>query len=517
MRKTISTILVLVMVLSVFTSFGVSADHWAQPSIDFVTQNGYWIAPEPINPDKVATRAETASLFARVLISKIPEYNGAFADVTADNIYGGDITAASLMGLMVGNGGYFRPYDTLTREELAAILDRAAKMVSDEFADTEYNMEFYKDGDDVSDWANQSVQNATKYVLMKGKGAKLFDPKGTVTIGEVATVVTTLADIADSAKVTSTVYSRDLTSTDNIQKDFDVLQSGGLLDQNGYCGYGMMVRFDGAPGDIYVSRKTTPFDGDKYSQFGPGLTIVKVVDPDGNTLIRENMYYKDSGLMEKIISIPDGKAGIYRIVFTTGMNGDICTIGVKNPVSWGVYGENAMYYTQSTPKKGYIYMPEKHSVMSLGLGGKGAKATLWNETGTSRVGETAVSNGVNYRQRTDIKGLKGDAVYMIEVPDNFTGCLGFTGAPKIISPTAEMAWDLKGGIVYHQDKYTSTMEGGFLQLSGPIQVRARERMVEIYDELGGDFTVNITKPAWNDNLDNPQAEAQLHSRYFHST
>ena len=518
MRKTISTILVLVMVLSVFTSFGVSAEHWAQPSIDFVTQNGYWIAPEPINPDKVATRAETASLFARVLISKIPEYNGAFADVTADNIYAGDITAASLMGLMVGNEGYFRPFDTLTREELAAILDRASKMVSDEFIDTEWNMEFYRDGDDVSEWASQSVQNATKYVLMKGKGDKLFDPKGTVTIGEVATVVTTLADIADSAKATSTATSRDLISTDNIQKDFDVIQSGGINDSNGYCGYGMMVRFDGAPGDIYVSRKTSEFDASVDHQFAPGLTIVKVVDPNGNTVIRENMYYKDAGLMEKIISIPDGEPGIYRIVFTTGQEGDICTIGVKNPVSWGIYGDTTLYYTQSTPKKGYIYMPEKHSTLSIGIGGKGAVVSLWNEAGTSRIAQSEESTGTAnaYRRKINVEGLAGDKVYMIQVPENFTGVFGFVGAPKIICPTAEMAWDLKGGIVYHTDKYTTNMEGGYLQLSGPIQVRARERMIEIYDELGGDFTVNFTKPELKEVYDNPKAESLLHSRYFHS-
>lgn len=510
MRKTISTILVLVMVLSVFTSFGVSAGHWAQPSIDFITQNGYWIAPEPINPDKVATRAETASLFARALISKIPEYNGAFIDVTADNIYGGDITAASLMGLVVGSNGYFRPFDSLTREELACIVDRAAKMISEEFGNTEWNMEFYRDGDDVSFWANQSVQNVTKYVLMKGKGDKLFDPKGIVTIGEVATVIAALIEEADAAKaVTATATSRDLNSGDDIQKDYDVLQSGGINVLNGYAGYGMMVRFDGTPGDIYVSRKTSG-RADNAHTFAPGATVVKVVDPNGDTLIRENMYYKETGLMEKIINIPNGEPGIYRITFTTGEEGDICTIGVKNPVSWGVYGENAFFYTQSTPKKGYIYMPELHSTMSIGIGGKSAKATLWNEAGTSRLGETAVSNGVNYDVRTDIKGMAGNAVYMLEVPENFTGRLGFTGAPKIISPTAEMAWDLKGGIVYHEDKYAK------LQLRHPIAVRARERMVEIYDEMGGDFTVNVTKPALKEVYDNPQAEAQLHARYHHS-
>lgn len=518
MRKTISTILVLVMVLSVFTSFGVSAEHWAQPSIDFVTQNGYWIAPEPINPDKVATRAETASLFARALISKIPEYNGAFADVAADNIYGGDITAASLMGLVVGNGGLFRPNDSLTREELACIVDRAAKMVSEEFDDTEWNMEFYKDGDDVSAWANQSVQNATKYVLMKGKGYKLFDPKGIVTIGEVATVVSSVVELANAAQaVTTTATSRALNSGDKIQQDYDVIQSGGIVVQGGYAGYGMMVRFDGTPGDIYVSRKTNGIQGGEQVFAAPAV-IVKVVDPDGNTVIRENMYYKETGLMERIINIPNGKAGIYRIQFTSGLESDICTIGVKNPVSWGVFGENALYYTESTPKKGYLYVPKKHMHMSLGIEGRSAKATLWNEKMTARIAETPVSTGIRYPQRVEIAGLGADAVYALELADNFRGKIGFTGIPKVICPTAEMAWDLKGGVTYYEDEYTTDMEGGYLQLRHPIAVRARKKMLEIYEEMDGDFTVTITKPELKpiEEYDNVQAETQLHSHYFHS-
>ena len=43
MRKIISTILVLTMVLSLF-SFSVSAEHWADDAINFVTENGYWIS-----------------------------------------------------------------------------------------------------------------------------------------------------------------------------------------------------------------------------------------------------------------------------------------------------------------------------------------------------------------------------------------------------------------------------------------------------------------------------------------
>lgn len=510
MRKIISTILTLVMVLSLFTSFGVNAEHWAQDAIDYVTENGYWIAPQPIEPDRAATRAETASLFARILISKIPEYNGAYSDVTADNIYGGDITAVSLMGLMVGFEDEFRPNDTLTREELAVILDRASRMVSDEFEDTAYNMEYYKDGDDVSDWAVQSVQNASERVLMKGKGKKLFDPKGTTTLAEVATVIKSLADISDAEKAKSqtTVTVRDISSSDNIKKDYDVLQTGGTRDQLGIAGFGMLVRFDQAPGNIYIARKTST----KNMQYtmAPPVVMCKVVGPDGTTIARVNMYYKDEGTMEKIINIPDGEPGIYRIQFTSGMTFDMCTIGVQNPTSWGVFGEDSFQYTETTPKEGYIYIPKKHSILSIGCDGDQGKVSVYNAAGTARVGETAVSNGHEYFVRTDISGLKPDTVYMIKVADNFRGGVGFLGTSKVICPTEEMARDLQGGFIYHKDEYAE------LQLWNPLAVRARERMVEIYNEMDGDFTVEVTKPELPETLDNVRAESLQFAHYFHT-
>ncbi len=516
MRKIISTILVLVMVLSLFTSFGANAAHWAQEALDFVTENGYWIAPTAIEPDRPATRAETASLFARILISKIPDYNGAYSDVSYDDLYGGDITAVTLMGLMEGYDGEFRPNDTLTREELACILDRAAKMISDEFVDTTYNMRYYKDGGDVSDWASQSVQNASAYVLMKGIQGKLFLPKGTTTLAEVATVVKALSDTSDAEKeANQTMYSvRDITSSDNITKDFNVLQSGGINLQLGKGGFGMMARFNGAPGEIYISRKITNKTFDKDYGFAFPSVICRITDPNGNVVVRVNMYYQEDGTMEKIINIPEGDPGIYRIQFISGWKNDIMTIGVKNPVSWGVYGQSDFYFTETTPKKSYFWVPWKYETISLGIAGKDAKATVWSEDGTVRIAETAVSTAITNsgKKNVDIKSFQPDTVYMLEVPSNFAGVFAMIGGSKLLCPTPEMARDLKGGYTLYEDEYAT------LQLRGPLQIRARQRMIEIWEEMGADaanFKITVDKGPVPEvgSLDNPIAEAQMFSNY----
>ncbi|MFA7636155.1 MAG: S-layer homology domain-containing protein [Monoglobales bacterium] len=514
MRKLISKILVVTMILSLFVSFGTNAAHWAQDAIDYVTENGYWIAPGEIEPDRPATRAETASLFARILISKIPAYNGAYEDVTYDNMYGGDITAVSLMELMKGYDGKFRPDDTVTREELAVILNRAADMISDNYPEAVYNEAFLKDFSQVSEWAVQDVKDAMAYVLMKGKQGKRFDPQGTTTVAEVATVVKTLADLSDQEKVTVTASERFLNSSDKIATDFDVIQSAGMGTQCGLAGFGMMVRFDGTPGDIYIARTPSSAAADSFNT-NP-CTVVRVVGPDGRVIIRANMYYKTQGTMEKIINIPNGEPGIYRIEFTTGKNKDLVTIGVKNPASWGIYGESEFKFSDTTPTTSYFYVPKKFAVTSIGLGGGNATAAVYSQDGFTKVAETDVSTADNTsaRKRMDVTSLKPDTVYMLKLPENFRGSFGMIGGSKVLCPTPEMAADLKGNYVYVEDEY------GGLQVAGPLQAKARERMVEIYNELGGNFDIEVQKPELphmqNNPLDNPMGEAQLYSAYFGS-
>ena len=516
MRKIISTMLVLVMVLSVFTSFSAGAAHWAQEAIDFVTENGYWIAPQAIEPDRPATRAETASLFARILISKIPENNRVYKDVTDDNIYGGDITAVSLMELMVGYDNKFRPDDLVTREELACILDRASKMVSDEFADSEYNMAYYKDRDQVSDWAHQSVMNASQYLLMKGKGHKLFDPKGQTTVAEVATVVKSLADLSDMYKEASkTRYSvRDINNSDNIKEDFDVLQTAGLELSCGYGGWGMFARFSGGETNIYLQRQH--YDSQPLDAMAHLPVIVRITDPEGNVVCRVDMDYAE-GIMEKIVTIPDAQEGIYRIMFTGGSISDLVSIGLQQPVSWGMLLQDSMYFTETqTQNQWYLYTPKKFAKLSFGIGGEGAIAAIWTADGNSRISATAAATATanTGRARQFVTSLEPDSIYMLELPQKFEGVFGMVGVSQLLCPTPEMAADLKGGYEYYSDAY------GDWQFEGPLQIKARKRMVEIYEEMNGDFAVDLSgivpENSPTEGLDNPKAEAMLFGAYFGS-
>ncbi len=511
MRKSISTILVLTMVLSLFVSFGANAAHWAQDAIDYVTSNGYWIAPQPIEPDKPATRAETASLFARILVSKIPEYTNNYEDVSKDNIYSGDIAAVTIMELMLGYDGKFRPDDTLTREELAVILDRASKLVSDDFKDVDYEDNLLKDFEEISDWAQKSVGNSLHYVLMKGMGGKRFAPKETTTLAEVATVVKSLAEYSEANNKIASYLIREVDASDNIEEDFDVLQSAGIWPQAGIVGYGMLARFNGAPGKIYVARTTTLENQTKQLEsMGPPPVVCKIIGPDGFTVCRVNLYDKQDGTMEKIVEIPEGEPGIYRIQFVGGLKYDVFTIGVQEPESWGVFGEPEFMFTESTPKKSYFWVPEKYETICLGIAQKEpARAAIFGPDG-GQLFATGTTNSFEdgNAQRLNMNTLEPGEVYSIEVTEDFRGRFGLIGGSPLICPTAEMAADLKGGFVYYEDEYIS------LQTFGPLQAKARARMTEIYNEMGGNFDVDVTVPENPpETLDNPRAESMLYAAY----
>ncbi|MGM9936394.1 MAG: S-layer homology domain-containing protein, partial [Candidatus Ornithomonoglobus sp.] len=100
-----------------------------------------------------------------------------------------DTAVCQLAALGVVNGyedGTFRPENTITREEAAAILSRLLSL---------YTMNgtaeaAYSDSEDIQDWARESVGIMLRYGIMNGVDDTRFDPKGTYTIEQ--SVVTLL-------------------------------------------------------------------------------------------------------------------------------------------------------------------------------------------------------------------------------------------------------------------------------------------------------------------------------------
>ncbi len=533
MKKLLCQILIIALVFSAIgfvPAFAVSA---MQEAVDFVQTNGLWKASGIFSPEQAATRAETASVMANFLSDVEMEYSGEYADVSELDIYAPDIALATNLGIITGAGGNFRPNSPITRQELAVMLVRAYEAAGVEIHDTNYFTELMMDYDQIGDWAKSAVTDVLENGIMVSGLKKKFNPNGTVTRGELAEYVYDLYLRTEPYRLSYTV--RDIAATDNIANDFTVIDSG-LYMQVGVAGVGVIARFDGAPGEIYIRRNKGTFDNSK-GNLAPAVCFARVVDPDGNVVCRVDMDYKESGLMEKIINIPEGPAGIYQIQFIGGIHLDPVSIGIKDYKSYGIRGEDYIMFTNSIPKEGYIYIPQKVDFLNIGVDGNNARFKVYSEDGTQELGkatrkdgqeilETSYSNmGYPITLNIDDTALPKDGLVKYSIQNSsgtaltgFKGRMQITGVTPVIYPNAEYARDLKSGYIMHEDKYAK------LQLAGPLQKRARERMVQIYEEMleegNPEFTIDIADqiPTLTESqaVENAVAEAQLFSSYSHS-
>ena len=527
MKKLISQILIIAIVLGtvgLIPSLANDYDgHLEADAISYIVSNGYWTAGNDFGPDEAATRAQTASVMARYLSDLRPPYSGTFSDVNADSFYAGDITLASNLGLVTGSNGTFRPDDAITREEFAVMLIRAYEIAGVKLNDSKYLTELILDYDNISDWAKSNVTEALGNSVMPAGMKKRFNPTDTVSRAELAAAVYNLYYKEEPFRTSYTV--RDVTASDDIAADFNVLQTSALYNSLGLSSFGMIARFDGAPGEIYVRRNKGTFNT-SYGNMAAPVTFAIVTDPNGFVVCRVDLDWLETGTMEKIINIPEGPAGIYQIQIVNGIHMDSVSIGLKNPVSWGLRAEDSLVVSNTVPREGYIYVPQKFEFVTLGIsGGSSSTFKLMTADGASTVAETeattTTSMSGSYRKVTTVEkdALTSDTVYKYVLADNFRGRVAMTGITPVFYPTKEYAEDLKSGYVYHTDAYAT------LQLRGPLQVRARERMVEIYEEMKAQgnetFTVDVTEhlPTFGSvpaDLDNPIAEAQMFAAYSNS-
>lgn len=172
------------------TGFQDIAGHWAQDAIKDVTAKGVIKGKEDgqFHPDETVTRAELIAMMTRTLELEKQEYQGGFADITADAWYAGEVQAALAAGI-ISEAAEFRPDDQITREEMSKVVAIIAKKLN--IADAlppEYQASF-SDMNAISEWASEYVQFASYAGLMSGMEDGSFQPHGSATRAEAATVI----------------------------------------------------------------------------------------------------------------------------------------------------------------------------------------------------------------------------------------------------------------------------------------------------------------------------------------
>ena len=173
----------------------VKKDRWSYEYIMYLAQRGIinGIGNHLFAPDKAITRAE----FVKMLSSIAPYFSadyavGSFADVTQDDWYAQYIEWARDAGITNGTSDQtFSPNDLITREEMAAMIDRAIESFGYELTATQKKNAFL-DEDDFSDYAYDSIYAMQRAGILNGMGGNLFVPQGNATREQAAKIIALL-------------------------------------------------------------------------------------------------------------------------------------------------------------------------------------------------------------------------------------------------------------------------------------------------------------------------------------
>lgn len=175
--------------------------HWARTAIERLADLGLLDDPaDRFRPDEPATRTDIARLIDRIT-DRRPDDPGLPADRLPWDVRGRNDAAALgrviARGLMNGLGDRFAPDGTLTRAQLAAILDRV--LPDRPPVDVDITINNFRDGADVPAWARDAVARMVRRGLMAGDQGRLR-PQDPVTMAELATLLNRLIDYRNTLR-----------------------------------------------------------------------------------------------------------------------------------------------------------------------------------------------------------------------------------------------------------------------------------------------------------------------------
>jgi len=161
--------------------------HWAETEICALIDAGIVQGDEngDLQLDKRVTRAELLTMLLRSVGAEFVPYADTMADVRSNDWHSSALQTAHNMGWVSGYQGYFRPNDTITREEAAKILCFAAGVNAEE---TNTDSVTFSDMEKVSDWAVSYIKLAAATGLMQGFDTGDFGPDMPLTRAQAMTI-----------------------------------------------------------------------------------------------------------------------------------------------------------------------------------------------------------------------------------------------------------------------------------------------------------------------------------------
>lgn len=169
----------------------VSRDDWFADAVNFAVRRGLFqgVSDTEFAPNMNMTRAMLVTVLHRLEGNPAPAAPSGFEDVPADDWYTEAVAWARERGVVQGySDTQFGPNDSITREQMAAILFRYAKNKGYDVS-MRADLTAYEDGVSVSSWAHEAMSWANAAGLIRGRTETTLNPVATATRAEVATIL----------------------------------------------------------------------------------------------------------------------------------------------------------------------------------------------------------------------------------------------------------------------------------------------------------------------------------------
>lgn len=161
--------------------------EWSREAVEYLAEAGVinGKSENSFAPNDAVTREEGAKIIVAAF-NLLGDAECDFADVSSDRWSYAYIAAAVEAGIITGYGEEFGPTDTMTREQAATIIFRAAEKITLELSGEKSE---FTDEADTSDWAADAIAHLAADGVINGMGDGTFAPKATLTRAQLAQLV----------------------------------------------------------------------------------------------------------------------------------------------------------------------------------------------------------------------------------------------------------------------------------------------------------------------------------------
>lgn len=161
--------------------------EWSREAVEYLEEKGVinGKSENSFAPNDAVTREEGAKIIVAAF-GLLKEADCDFADVAKDRWSYAYIASAVEAGIITGYGDDFGAADTMTREQAATILFRAAELIKLKLTDEKTD---FSDAENASDWSRDAIANLAANGVINGMGDGTFAPKATLTRAQLAQLV----------------------------------------------------------------------------------------------------------------------------------------------------------------------------------------------------------------------------------------------------------------------------------------------------------------------------------------